>query len=695
MTSLRYVALLALALGASAFTAGGSKHLINKGVSGCNSKSKCALCTGDCDRNSDCAKGLACFQRSGKTPIKGCAQGGTGDVANYDYCVPPGMKVKHTNCRTSGGNAKGRPCVFPFMYKGKRFSKCTKVDNGNTAWCATSTAMAGMEPSLWGNCPRKGCATKKLRVNSVCYSRARRVNRYRDCPKGTKCGLKPGSRRGFQATYTCNAPTTSWSRMSTKYCSRRTGSAYRTLKQAEAACAANPSRCIGVYDSSCDGKGAFYMCPKSAKMLTSRAGSCVYVKPTSMNNKGISGCNPKRKCQVCQGDCDTDADCVSGLKCFQRNNKKSVPGCSTGGTGDKSAYDYCYNPSSTAQSDKLKGCTSTRKCRRCQGDCDSDSDCQRGLKCYQRNSFQHVPGCSRRITQRGNKRSVDFCYRPRTSCRTRFRVSAVKRNFKASIAYCKSVGMVIASIHNAKENAQVRKMVKTVSYLGATETRTNGRYRWLDGSKFTYTNPSNDGLKSSENKLAITPAPVKPQWHDWGTGTSKLGVVCRTACHVIHHNHNHTAKCKDNNKGLGRVVRGANCNAARRLGYCKTQKAMVHRYCKRTCHLCPKKHKKCRDKSKHCRQYKSQCRSHKIVAQTCCKTCKGVKATKRPTSPRVCMTTMMKPVRECMHDISHSRDKTCCKEAETRRFAKMCRYGRTRGYYNNLRRQCGKALAGH
>ena len=74
MTSLRYVALLALALGASAFTAGGSKHLINKGVSGCNSKSKCALCTGDCDRNSDCAKGLACFQRSGKTPIKGCAQ---------------------------------------------------------------------------------------------------------------------------------------------------------------------------------------------------------------------------------------------------------------------------------------------------------------------------------------------------------------------------------------------------------------------------------------------------------------------------------------------------------------------------------------------------------------------------------------------------------------------------------------------
>ena len=66
-------------------------------------------------------------------------------------------KNQHTNCRTSSGNGKGRPCVFPFMYKGKRYTACTKVDNGNTEWCATSTAMSGMVPSFWGYCPREGC----------------------------------------------------------------------------------------------------------------------------------------------------------------------------------------------------------------------------------------------------------------------------------------------------------------------------------------------------------------------------------------------------------------------------------------------------------------------------------------------------------------------------------------------------------
>ena len=52
---------------------------------------------------------------------------------------------------------------------------------------------------------------------------------------------------------------------------------------------------------------------------------------------GANGCGAG-KCDVCQGDCDSDADCKSGLTCFQRNGLTPVPGCS----GDGAAFfDYC------------------------------------------------------------------------------------------------------------------------------------------------------------------------------------------------------------------------------------------------------------------------------------------------------------------------------------------------------------------
>jgi hypothetical protein len=41
----------------------------------------------------------------------------------------------------------------------------------------------------------------------------------------------------------------------------------------------------------------------------------------------------------CEGDCDTDADCAQGLKCFQRNGNEDVPFCA-GGKEDKSRTDY-------------------------------------------------------------------------------------------------------------------------------------------------------------------------------------------------------------------------------------------------------------------------------------------------------------------------------------------------------------------
>lgn len=38
-------------------------------------------------------------------------------------------------------------------------------------------------------------------------------------------------------------------------------------------------------------------------------------------------------------------------------------------------------------------CTETNKCGMCEGDCDTNDDCEGELICYQRDSYENVPGC--------------------------------------------------------------------------------------------------------------------------------------------------------------------------------------------------------------------------------------------------------------------------------------------------------------
>jgi hypothetical protein len=90
----------------------------------------------------------------------------------------------------------------------------------------------------------------------------------------------------------------------------------------------------------------------------------------------------------CMGDCDDDSDCAPGLMCFQRNHNTEVPGCS-GGLEDDSNTDYCIPIEQPSLVE-----TNTFPLGVCEGDCDSNEDCQDGLVCYQRSEFEHVPGCS-------------------------------------------------------------------------------------------------------------------------------------------------------------------------------------------------------------------------------------------------------------------------------------------------------------
>merc|ERR1711865_161499 len=73
---------------------------------------------------------------------------------------------------------------------------------------------------------------------------------------------------------------------------------------------------------------------------------------TAVNDMGASGCTSSNKCGQCEGDCDSDADCRTGLMCFQRtSSSQTVPGCQGSGyVKSSSDHDYCYSepPADTA-----------------------------------------------------------------------------------------------------------------------------------------------------------------------------------------------------------------------------------------------------------------------------------------------------------------------------------------------------------
>jgi hypothetical protein len=111
-----------------------------------------------------------------------------------------------------------------------------------------------------------------------------------------------------------------------------------------------------------------------------------------------------------------------------------------------------------------------------------------------------------------------------------FVTDSTSRSYDDSVAYCETLEAhdgrkyKIASIHSAEENAEVLSLISCVSYMGGVELD-NAAWDWEDGSSMDYIHSSNDGLYSSaEDKLAMD---TTGKWHDWGTGSSTLGVICR------------------------------------------------------------------------------------------------------------------------------------------------------------------------
>eukprot|EP00980_Cylindrotheca_fusiformis_P019671 scaffold6864_cov67-Cylindrotheca_fusiformis.AAC.1 len=108
--------------------------------------------------------------------------------------------------------------------------------------------------------------------------------------------------------------------------------------------------------------------------------------------------NPPNRLGLCEGDCDNDGECDTGLRCFQRTEPyMAVPGCS-GGAQDDSFFDYCIRNGQRFPLLSQVGVDPpiSVPLERCEGDCDSDSDCvSSDLFCFTRTEArQFVPGCT-------------------------------------------------------------------------------------------------------------------------------------------------------------------------------------------------------------------------------------------------------------------------------------------------------------
>ena len=67
------------------------------------------------------------------------------------------------------GKGKGKPCVFPFIYGGKKYSSCQPENN--YLWCPTEVGKQGEYIGKWGKCdgkcPKQGNSfVGSLNVNS-------------------------------------------------------------------------------------------------------------------------------------------------------------------------------------------------------------------------------------------------------------------------------------------------------------------------------------------------------------------------------------------------------------------------------------------------------------------------------------------------------------------------------------------------
>ena len=146
--------------------------------------------------------------------------------------------------------------------------------------------------------------------------------------------------------------------------------------------------------------------PLFAKIEDLLANSCV-VNTASIMTGGST--MPPANCK----DNDARVKAFVGLTCAQVKKSQMCDMIKLLPVGDAAGVCACSCPTG-AQVGALvnkggSGCTSSSPCGQCEGDCDTDKDCDGSMKCFQRqSSLTQVPGCSKGGV--GDVATHDYCY---------------------------------------------------------------------------------------------------------------------------------------------------------------------------------------------------------------------------------------------------------------------------------------------
>lgn len=153
-----------------------------------------------------------------------------------------------------------------------------------------------------------------------------------------------------------------------------------------------------------------------------RAPSSTGTVPAIPLVKPVRQCTASNPCGRCEGNCLSDNDCRGELVCFLKAEGKPGVNAAPGCIGqDLSRTDWCVLPTSlqvpvpTPKAlpvnipplvvpvasvpaiplvEKVRKCTTSDQCKRCEGHCSSDGDCQGDLVCFQKvDGNPSVPGC--------------------------------------------------------------------------------------------------------------------------------------------------------------------------------------------------------------------------------------------------------------------------------------------------------------
>merc|ERR1711920_879867 len=145
------------------------------------------------------------------------------------------------------------------------------------------------------------------------------------------------------------------------------------------------------------GKAKCGNCPKGFTNLG--ATKCKKAAPAGDKQLGGGNNGGAKNLKACSGECDADS---------QRAKGEKIPGCK--GNGGGKDWDYCYNPlHGGVKTLGGKNDGKAKNLQRCVGECDADSQCAYGLKCFQRSKGEPIPGCK----GKGGGPSHDYCYDPK------------------------------------------------------------------------------------------------------------------------------------------------------------------------------------------------------------------------------------------------------------------------------------------